>query len=109
MRQPEDEALLRDMLAHARKAIEAVGGRERGDLDSDFILAAALERFVEVVGEAAAKEATPPAGADLTPWCVQPVTSICPIRPSRKPATAPSAGVRRFSSCTAGAMSWKIR
>lgn len=43
------------MLAYARKATAAVDGRERSDLDSDFILAAALERFVEVIGEAATK------------------------------------------------------
>ena len=40
---PEDEALLRDMLDHARRAVAAVSGKKRADLDSDFILAAALE------------------------------------------------------------------
>jgi uncharacterized protein with HEPN domain len=55
MRQPEDEALLRDMLDQARKAVAAVAGRERGDLDRDDVLAAALERFIEVLGEAAGK------------------------------------------------------
>jgi uncharacterized protein with HEPN domain len=55
MRQPRDEALLRDMLAHARLAVAAVADKERIDLESDFILAAALERFIEVIGEAASK------------------------------------------------------
>ena len=55
MRPPEDEALLRDMLAHARLAVAAVADKERTDLDSDLILAAALERFIEVIGEAASK------------------------------------------------------
>jgi uncharacterized protein with HEPN domain len=55
MRPPEDDVLLRDRLDHARKAVAATRGRERADLDSDIILAAALERFVEVIGEAAGK------------------------------------------------------
>jgi uncharacterized protein with HEPN domain len=69
MRPPEDDVLLRDMLDHARKAVAAVAGRERGDLDGDDVLAAALERFVEVLGEAAGKvsEATR-AEADTVPW-----------------------------------------
>ena len=55
MRPPEDEALLRDMLDHARRAVAAVAEKKRASLDSDFILAAALERFIEVIGEAASK------------------------------------------------------
>jgi uncharacterized protein with HEPN domain len=55
MRPPEDEVLLRDMLDHATRAVAAVGGRNRSDLDQDHVLAAALERFVEVVSEAASK------------------------------------------------------
>ncbi len=69
MRPPEDEALLRDMLAHARLAVAAVADRRRGDLDSDFILAAALERFIEVIGEAASKVSTKTrAAAPQIPW-----------------------------------------
>jgi uncharacterized protein with HEPN domain len=49
----EDETHLRDMLDYARKAVEAIRGRSRADLDHDAILGAALERFVEIVGEAA--------------------------------------------------------
>ena len=55
MRPPEDEVLLRDMLDYARRAVEAVRGRDRSELDSDLTLAAALERFIEVIGEAARK------------------------------------------------------
>ena len=55
MRPPEDEVLLRDMVAHARLAVAAVSGKAREDLDSDPVLAAALERFIEIVGEAASK------------------------------------------------------
>jgi uncharacterized protein with HEPN domain len=55
MRPPEDDVLLRDMLDHALKAVDATRGRARRDLDKDDVLAAALERFLEVVGEAATK------------------------------------------------------
>ena len=69
MRPPEDDVLLRDMLDHARKAVAAVAGRERGDLERDDVLAAALERFIEVLGEAAGKvsEATREQAAAV-PW-----------------------------------------
>ena len=50
MRPPEDEVLLRDMLDYARRAVEAVAERDRSDLDSDLILAPALERFIEAPG-----------------------------------------------------------
>jgi len=33
MKRPEDEILLRDMVDHAGRAIAAVAGRRRGDLD----------------------------------------------------------------------------
>jgi len=52
---PEDDVLLRDMLDHARKALGACRNRARTDLDEDDLLAAGLERFIEVVGEAARK------------------------------------------------------
>jgi uncharacterized protein with HEPN domain len=59
MRPPEDEVLLRDMLDHARKATAATRGRVREELDRDDLLAAGLERFIEVVGEAASKVSDP--------------------------------------------------
>jgi uncharacterized protein with HEPN domain len=69
MRPPEDEVLLRDMLDYARRTAEAVAGRRRADLDRDPILAAALERFIEVIGEAARKVSTGTReSADEIPW-----------------------------------------
>jgi len=69
MRLPEDEALLRDMLDHARRAVAAVAEKQRSDLESDFVLAAALERFIEVIGEAATKlSAGTKASAPQIPW-----------------------------------------
>jgi uncharacterized protein with HEPN domain len=41
------------MLVYARKAVDAIQGCSRTDLDRNAVLAAALERFVEVIGEAA--------------------------------------------------------
>lgn len=69
MRPPEDDVLLRDMLDQARKAVAAVAGRQRDDLDRDDVLAAALERFIEVLGEAAGKvsQATRDQAATI-PW-----------------------------------------
>ena len=66
---PDDEACLRDMLDYARKAVEAIRGRSRGELDHDAVLAAALERFVEIIGEAAGRvsEERKAAVSDI-PW-----------------------------------------
>jgi uncharacterized protein with HEPN domain len=55
MKRPDDDILLKDMTDHARMAVSAAAGKRRQDLDSDPILAAALERFVEIVGEAASR------------------------------------------------------
>ena len=69
MRPPEDDVLLRDMLDYARKAVSASQGRAREDLDDDVILAAALERFLEVIGEAAGKVSAPTrASLPEVPW-----------------------------------------
>ena len=59
MRQPDDQVLLSDMADHAQRAIAACRGRRREDLETDEVLAAALERFIEVVGEAASKRPAP--------------------------------------------------
>jgi uncharacterized protein with HEPN domain len=57
------------MLAHSRLATAAIADRKRTDLDSDFVLAAALERFIEVIGEAANKvTAATQTGAPQIPW-----------------------------------------
>lgn len=69
MRPPEDHVLLLDMVDHARRAVKAAENRIRADLDSDAVLAAAMERFIEVLGEAASKvsEATRDE-APTIPW-----------------------------------------
>ena len=59
MRRPDDQVLLKDMADHARRAIEACRGRRRADLDTDLLLAAALERFIEIIGEAASRISAP--------------------------------------------------
>src|SRR5271156_3958781 len=48
-----DAALLHDMLESARRATTYVVGRSRADLDSDSIFSDALERRIEIIGEAA--------------------------------------------------------
>lgn len=48
-----DEVRLRHMLDAARKAIAFTQGRERTDLDTDELLALAVVRLVEILGEAA--------------------------------------------------------
>jgi uncharacterized protein with HEPN domain len=53
MRLRDDTILITDMLDYARRAVSALDGRTREDLDTDDVLVGALERFVEVIGEAA--------------------------------------------------------
>lgn len=53
MRQPDTNTRLRHMLDAAREAQSFAVGRERGDLDIDRMLALALLKLLEVVGEAA--------------------------------------------------------
>jgi uncharacterized protein with HEPN domain len=55
MRPPDDSILLADMLDYARRAVTALDGRSREVLDTDAVLVGALERFVEVIGEAASR------------------------------------------------------
>lgn len=66
---PEDRQLLTDMLEYAQKARAAADKRRFEDLERDPVLRAALERFLEIVGEAAAKvsEATRRQMPDV-PW-----------------------------------------
>ncbi len=51
----DDRTRLRHMLDGAREAVGFARGRSRGDLDTDRMLALALVRLLEVVGEAASK------------------------------------------------------
>jgi uncharacterized protein with HEPN domain len=53
--QPDDRVLIADMLDAADLAVRAAADRSRPDLEEDPILAAALERFIEIIGEAASK------------------------------------------------------
>ena len=46
---------LRQMRDHALEVVELVRGRHRADLDSDRLLALALVRLLEIIGEAAAR------------------------------------------------------
>jgi uncharacterized protein with HEPN domain len=55
MRPREDTILLSDMLDYARRAVIALEGQSRETLGTDGVLAGALERFVEVIGEAAGR------------------------------------------------------
>lgn len=48
-----DTARLRDMLTYARKAVQFVDGRTVQELQRDLMLSLAVERAVEIVGEAA--------------------------------------------------------
>ncbi len=69
MRLREDTILLNDMLDYARRAVDAVEGRSREVLDTDAVLVGALERFVEVIGEAANRlsESTRESAPEI-PW-----------------------------------------
>jgi uncharacterized protein with HEPN domain len=53
MQRPDTVARLRHMLDAARRALAASGGRQRADLDSDWMLALALVKLLEIIGEAA--------------------------------------------------------
>jgi uncharacterized protein with HEPN domain len=46
---------VRQMLEHAREAVEMTRGRSRADLDTDRKLNLALVRLVEVIGEASTR------------------------------------------------------
>jgi uncharacterized protein with HEPN domain len=69
MRRRDDTILLKDMLDYARRAATAVEGASREALGTDAVLAGALERFLEVIGEAASRleESTRESAPDI-PW-----------------------------------------
>ena len=69
MKQPDDAVLLSDMRDVAGKAIAAARSRQRSDLDSDDVFAAAMERFIEVIGEAASRVSAPTRERlSVVPW-----------------------------------------
>lgn len=48
-----DDARLWDMMRHSRELVEMTAGRSRADLDSDRVFLRAVERLIEIIGEAA--------------------------------------------------------
>lgn len=46
---------LRHMRDHAQELVALMSGRSRGDLDSDRVLALAVVRLLEIIGEAASR------------------------------------------------------
>ncbi|MBK8050846.1 MAG: DUF86 domain-containing protein [Anaerolineales bacterium] len=67
---PASDAIrLRHMLDAAQKALAFVDGRDRSDLESDEMLALALVRLIEILGEAATR-VSPEVQAELPgiPW-----------------------------------------
>lgn len=69
-----DAALLFDMLRHAREGAAFVAGRTWDDYQRDLMLRRAVERSVQIVGEAAARVSRPfrDAHPDI-PW--RPITA----------------------------------
>lgn len=55
MTRVHDRDRLGDMRAHAAEAVALLNGRRRADLAADRVLALALTRLLEIVGEAAAR------------------------------------------------------
>ena len=53
MSRRDSEIALRQILSHAREAVDICQGKIRSDLDSDRLLNLALTRLIEIVGEAA--------------------------------------------------------
>ncbi|NEX16599.1 MAG: hypothetical protein C1943_08225 [Halochromatium sp.] len=53
MSERDDRLSLRDMLAHAREAVELLGDGDRAFLARQRVLQLALTRLVEIIGEAA--------------------------------------------------------
>ena len=53
MSKHDDRISLRDMLSHAREAVEILGDTTQEKLGSNRVLQLALTRLVEIVGEAA--------------------------------------------------------
>ncbi len=65
MSRHEDRVSLKDMLTHAREAVELLGKSTRKDLYENRMMQLALTRLVEIVGEAASR--TSPETKQRTP------------------------------------------
>lgn len=59
MSKHDDQVSLKDMLSHAREAVDLLGGSSREELTGDRVLQLALTRLVEIVGEAANRASQP--------------------------------------------------
>jgi uncharacterized protein with HEPN domain len=55
MSRRDPEVSLRQMRDHAQEVVEFVRGRSRRDLDTDRLLALAVVRLLEIIGEAAGR------------------------------------------------------
>jgi len=53
MSRRDPEIALRQILLHAKEAVELLHGKMRSDLDNDRLLNLALTRLLEIIGEAA--------------------------------------------------------
>ena len=53
MSRHDDNVSLRQMLDHAREAVDMAKPRSRADLDGDRLLNLALTRLIEIIGESA--------------------------------------------------------
>ncbi len=49
----DDTTSFRQVLDHAREAVDLIAGKSRSDLDEDRVLSLALVRLLEIIGEAA--------------------------------------------------------
>ena len=58
MSRRDDAVFLVDMLNHAREAVELLGDASLDDLTGNRVTALALQKLVEVVGEAANRTST---------------------------------------------------
>ena len=69
MSRRDDALSLRHMRDHAVEAAELVRGRARAELDADRVLALALTKLVEIIGEAAGRVSEPTRdAAPGLPW-----------------------------------------
>jgi uncharacterized protein with HEPN domain len=65
----DDRLRLRHMLDAGREAVRFTQGKTRGDLDRDRVLALALVKLLEIVGEAASRVTAESQRADPSiPW-----------------------------------------
>jgi uncharacterized protein with HEPN domain len=58
MSKHDDQISLKDMLSHAREAVELLGDATRKELQHDRVMQLALTRLVEIIGEAANRVST---------------------------------------------------